>query len=765
MTESQITFATQDGRELLLEGVHYDVTIDGLMAKTIIRQNYSNPYDTNIEAVYTFPLTPDSVLLGIEIKINDRSLKGIIVEKSEAEAQYEEAIDEGNRAIMVEKSSDGIYTVNIANLLPKDKISVIIEYTQLLEWRQDQVKWSLPTTIATKYGNPSELKLDDVTDPAISLMAENLFSFDMKIKGVLSDSVVNAPSHQINIDKNEEYTKVSLMNENEFMDKDIVFTFKTQKSREERSFTLVGKDFDRYAAIASFYPSFGADLPKQPKSVTFVIDCSGSMSGISIDRARTALHKALNLFDEEDNFNIIKFGSHHSSLFDEEVPATQKNINIAKRMVRSLDADMGGTEMAEALQSAYTGHIISKDKKGYLFLITDGEIYDHNRVIRNAKKSEMAHFVVGVGYASDDALLKKVASETKGSYENIDPNEKMDDYILSLFKKIDTPKATDVKVEWPIRAKIDHTPSTIFDGDTVYAYGTFDEMPEGKVTLAYTLENGNQYRTSVNIAQKEISDEEAPSVISKLVIAKEIEALMAKYPVGRYYREDVESAESKEIVRYSILYQLFSELTNYILVDEIVESEKPKGLPEMHRVKSMIAESLVNCLILSDSAIPSLEEFEKAEGVSYGDKKVSFESSKGMMDDNEVNESLNISFEDIAPDPSKMIYGEELIGDMWDHIPSLEHERYLMLFNDWFEKYHRLPRKRKELDQMGLPNDITSLFGTINFRRQIKAFVIRLYFNADNDMLADDFVEYIQKMIDGRLGMKGEIFAYVGGLW
>jgi hypothetical protein len=43
MTESHFTFETNDGRELLLEGVHYDVQIDGLMAKTTIAQHYSNP--------------------------------------------------------------------------------------------------------------------------------------------------------------------------------------------------------------------------------------------------------------------------------------------------------------------------------------------------------------------------------------------------------------------------------------------------------------------------------------------------------------------------------------------------------------------------------------------------------------------------------------------------------------------------------------------------------------------------------------------------
>ena len=35
MTESQITLKYWDGKELFLEEIHYDVQIDGLLAKTI----------------------------------------------------------------------------------------------------------------------------------------------------------------------------------------------------------------------------------------------------------------------------------------------------------------------------------------------------------------------------------------------------------------------------------------------------------------------------------------------------------------------------------------------------------------------------------------------------------------------------------------------------------------------------------------------------------------------------------------------------------
>jgi Ca-activated chloride channel family protein len=764
MTESHITFETNDGRELLLKGVHYDVQIDGLMAKTTIAQHYSNPYDTNIEAVYTFPLTADAVLLGIAIKINNRVLKGVIKERSEAEADYEEAIDDGNRAIMVEKSSDGIYTVNIANLLPEDKISVNIEYTQLMEWRQDQVKWSLPTTIAPKYGFASDLSLDDVTDPAISLLAENLFSFNMRVKGVLADSVINAPSHQIDIKRDEESTFITLQNEKDFMDKDIVFTFKTQKARNERSFSLVGKDFDGYAAIASFYPSFGKDLPRQPKSVTFVIDCSGSMSGISMDRARTALNKALHLFTEEDSFNIIRFGSHHESLFEHEVPASSKNLTIAKRMIRSLDANMGGTEMEQALQSAYDGHAVTKGKDGYLFLITDGQIYDHESVIKSAKKSEMAHYVVGVGYASDDPLLKKIAAETRGSYENIDPNEKMDDYILNLFKKIDTPKAIDIKIQWPQKPKLEHVPNVIFDGDTLYAYGLFDKTLSGEIGLAYTLDNGDRHTASVQIDQTSADGNEMPSVVSKLVIAKEIEALNAKRPQERYYREETGSEESKEIVALSTKYQLFSELTNYILVDEVAEDEKPDSLPEMYKVENMMVESKLpqgveQKEVCYSMSAPMLNESHKIVFDDLPD--IPYENSASLA---KIFDKAGSLFNDTAEYIKERIQADN--NDVPNNIDASDYEKHLKLLNDWYSLHHRLPRKKAELTLAGFDAEIVQLFSEKEFRKEIQSFVIQLYVECDDHNYLDlEFIEYIENKLFTKPGLADRVTNYMKELF
>ena len=201
-TES-ITFESISGEPLLFGGANYDIAVEGLMATCTITQYYINSSDNNIEAIYTFPMDPGAVLLGIEVTINDRKLKGTITKRQEAEAQYEKAIDEGNRAIMVEKHSAGLYSVNITNIMPKDKILIAIEYTQLLEWRGDRVRYSIPT-VAEKYGNPAALDLDDVSNLITSLFAKNHFTLSMKVEGVLAQGTIQAPSQKINIVKREE---------------------------------------------------------------------------------------------------------------------------------------------------------------------------------------------------------------------------------------------------------------------------------------------------------------------------------------------------------------------------------------------------------------------------------------------------------------------------------------------------------------------------------------------------------------------------------
>lgn len=74
--------------------------------------------------MYTFPLPLDAVLLDLDIVIGNRHLKGAVVEKRAAETKYEDAVESGDAAVMLEELEPGMYTMNVGNLLPRENVTI-----------------------------------------------------------------------------------------------------------------------------------------------------------------------------------------------------------------------------------------------------------------------------------------------------------------------------------------------------------------------------------------------------------------------------------------------------------------------------------------------------------------------------------------------------------------------------------------------------------------------------------------------------------------
>src|SRR3989338_10890183 len=83
------------GGDVALKGVKVRGRLHGLIAEVEVEQSYANLQETNIEAIYTFPLPLGATLLGLEVDIADKKLTGSVVEKKQAERQYEDAITNG----------------------------------------------------------------------------------------------------------------------------------------------------------------------------------------------------------------------------------------------------------------------------------------------------------------------------------------------------------------------------------------------------------------------------------------------------------------------------------------------------------------------------------------------------------------------------------------------------------------------------------------------------------------------------------------------
>jgi Ca-activated chloride channel family protein len=94
---------TTNGKEFILESIRMSGDVRGLMLDMQMTQQFYNHMSSHAEVIYTFPLPWGAVLLSVEVTLGERKLTGIVVEKKQAEAGYEEALSSGDTAVMLEK--------------------------------------------------------------------------------------------------------------------------------------------------------------------------------------------------------------------------------------------------------------------------------------------------------------------------------------------------------------------------------------------------------------------------------------------------------------------------------------------------------------------------------------------------------------------------------------------------------------------------------------------------------------------------------------
>ncbi len=565
--------------QVVLEEVGIDAAVADLMTVVDVCQRYRNPGTGHIEAVYTFPLPVDAVLLEFTVEIGDRTMAGTVIAKPEAERQYEDAITDGNAAVLLEQPQPGLYTASVGNLAPGETATVRFRYGLLLRWNGDLVRLAMPTTIAPRYGDPSAAGLDPHQEPVFGFDAERCFRLRVSVQGALQGARWASPSHDIAVTPNDERTVIEITRP-AAMDRDVVLEARAGTADTGRA--LLDRDDGDWVVLASFRPEI-PDLVDggMPRCLKIVVDCSGSMSGDSIEQVRIAGERILDSLCPGDLFDIVAFGTEHRALFGRAMPASRTNVARARDFVRELDADLGGTEIESALRAAYA----IAGEPGMpreVLLITDGEVWDTDAAVAEARASGHRIFTVGVGVGSAVAepFVRALAGATGGACELVAPREDMAERIHRHFQRMLAPPARRARVTWP--APVRHaTPDPLpppYPGDTLHLFGSFAEQPRGPVVLEVELTDGRTIRDRLEIGQPHPLNpgervSAARSDLARMGAARRLPAV------------DDEAAATELAVRY----QLVSEWTNCLVVHVRAEDDKADELPSLVKVPQVLA--------------------------------------------------------------------------------------------------------------------------------------------------------------------------------
>ena len=156
------------------------------------------------------------------------------------------------------------------------------------------------------------------------------------------------------------------------------------------------------------------DTEPVDKTVLFVVDRSGSMSGKKIEQAREAARFVLNNLREGDLFNIVAYDSRVEVFRPELERFTDENRSAALGFIEGIHAG-GATNINEALGTALAQLQDSK-RPNYVLFLTDGlpttGETNEMKIVENAAKENKVRarvFSFGVGYDVNSRLLEKLA--------------------------------------------------------------------------------------------------------------------------------------------------------------------------------------------------------------------------------------------------------------------------------------------------------------------------------------------------------------------
>lgn len=562
-----------------LKETNVAVTINGVIADVFVTQKYANDGKDPINARYVFPASTRASVHGMKMTIGSQVVTAKIKEREKAKADFNKAKSEGKSASLLEQKRPNVFTMNIANIMPKDEVLIELHYTELLVPTEGTYEFVYPTVVGPRYSNQQEATAPDsdrwVKSPYLKegKVPPTQFHIGVSFSTGIPLQEILSPSHAVDVQwKDRSIARVSLAKPDDFGgNRDFILRYRLAGKGIESGLMLYEGEKENFFLLMVEPPERVKPAEILPREYIFVLDVSGSMNGFPLDTAKTLIKDLIGNLRENDRFNLVLFAGTSCIMAGSSVPATKENINRAMEVIAQQKGG-GGTELAAALRRA----LALPGKEGVsrsVIIITDGFINAERDVFslicNNLDTTNVFSF--GIGSGVNRYLIEGMAKAGLGeSFVVAKPEEAA--RVAGQFRSyVQSPLLTNTRVAFRSFETYDVEPPALpdlFARRPLILFGKWRGRPAGEIEISGTTAGGNYSRT-FRVAETK------PLRLNSPLRYLWARARIARLSDYNFHRENPETRN--EITELGLAYSILTPYTSFIAVLETIRNPEKEA--------------------------------------------------------------------------------------------------------------------------------------------------------------------------------------------
>ena len=449
------------GSRVSMEATKVSAKIVDGVAETKVTMVIRNEGGRQGEKVLLFPLPEGASADGVKMKVNGVVQEGDVIEEKRARGIYEGIVRRRRDPALLEYVGRDLLRLRVFPIPPHGKQEVEVRYRMLLPQSGGFYRYEFPTRAVE--GGTFAMEVTIESHKSIKNVYSPMQGFDIAQKG---DHGARGSYESKQRPRRDPVIFYGLS------DKDFGLNMLTYKKKGEKE--------GYFLCMLAPKRDWAAEKELK-KSITFVIDTSGSMQGEKIEQARKALIFFLQSLGEGDRFNLIPFSTEARPFAPAPVEATKEQIAKAKTFADGLVA-RGGTNIHEAMLKSLEASAPEGMVSMVVFL-TDGQptvgnsnIADILRDSSKANTHKSRIFCFGVGNDVNTRLLDKLSEMSGGTRDYVVAGEKIEVKTSALFNKLAHPVMTGVElvadgIQWDRRVPSQMPP--LFKGSVLVVAGRY----------------------------------------------------------------------------------------------------------------------------------------------------------------------------------------------------------------------------------------------------------------------------------------------------